>query len=114
MSDVITQGLVITGIGFGIVFFVQATISLVVALFCRLDVRWKEREERHGEDRLAREPSIDDTTVVIITATVATYMVGRFRIRSVRRLTPWDGVTRVWSLQGRALLQGNHVIVKQR
>jgi hypothetical protein len=43
---------------------------------------------------------------------VATIFLGRARVRSIRRLLPTDFVASPWSVTGRSVLQGSHVISK--
>ena len=110
MSENMTYGVNLTLVGLIIVFAVLATIAGLVVLLGRLDDRWQAQEREVEQARLSRDPTIDATTAVIIAAAVATYLGGRFRIRSVRRLLPADAPTSGWSSTGRAVLQGSHVI----
>ncbi len=110
MSEDLAYGLTLGVVGFGIVFLVLTAISVVVFLVRRLDEGWQHRERIVEIERLERPMTIDATTAVLIAAAVATYLVGRHRIRSVRRLLPADAPTSPWSSQGRAVLQGSHLI----
>lgn len=104
-----SDGLVLTVVGLTIVFGSLGLIALAVAGLGRLDAGWQARERREAEAALERAPTIDATTAVLIAATAATILRGRFYIRSVRRLPP-IGLESPWSAQGRAVLQGSHVI----
>jgi Na+-transporting methylmalonyl-CoA/oxaloacetate decarboxylase gamma subunit len=113
VTEDLTYALSLTGIGLGIVFLVLAVIAVIVSLVRRADERWQERERERDVARLERDPTIDHTTAVVLAAAVATYLTGRYRIRSVRRLLPADAPTSPWSVQGRSVLQGSHVITKK-
>lgn len=106
--------LTITVVGLAIVFLVQVAIAAVVGLLRRLDERWRAAEAAREAAALGRRPTLDDTTLVLVSAAVATLIAGRTRIRSVRRLLPADSPSSPWSAQGRAVLQGSHVIVRRR
>ena len=100
-------------VGLGIVFMVQLLITLVVALVRRIDRGWQDREERQAAAALGKQQNLDTTTVVLISAAVATMVGGRHRIRSVRRLLPAHSPSSPWSSQGRATLQGSHMITRR-
>lgn len=102
----------ITFLGILIVFTVLGLIAAAVALIGRLDDQWQNREAKEETAALAADPKIDHTSLVLITAAVATVGLGRTRIRSVRRLAPEQSA--VWSAQGRAVLIGSHQISRHR
>lgn len=106
--------LTITVVGLAIVFLVQVAIALVVSLLRRLDERWQAGETACAVAALERQQTLDDTTLLLISAAAATMIAGRSRIRSVRRLLPADSPSSPWSAQGRAVLQGSHIIVRKR
>jgi Na+-transporting methylmalonyl-CoA/oxaloacetate decarboxylase gamma subunit len=96
--------------GLVIVFGVLALIALVVAVFKRLDDHWQAQEEA-ARDLATRKPqTIDDTTLVLITAACATVVAGRFRVRRIRRLLSPRTKRTPWSAQGRLTLQGSHMV----
>ncbi len=97
-----------------IVFLVLAFIAAIVSLFRRLDNHWQAREKAQEAAAEKAEPTIDNTTLVLIVAAVATMFQGRYYIRRVRRLLPSDAVSGTWSMQGRATLHGSHVVSKKR
>ena len=105
-------GLELTLIGMGIVFVALLLIAGAISLMRRLDDRWQRREADAEEAAFGKAPNIDYTTVVLLSAAVATIFLGRARIRSVRRLLPTDFVASPWSVTGRSVLQGSHVISK--
>ena len=98
-----------TFVGLLIVFGVLSLIAATVAWIRKLDDRWQERELAQEAQALEKEPSIDNLTLVLITAAAATMVSGRFHIRRVRRLLPTNAVHGQWSAQGRAVLHGSHV-----
>ncbi|MBN1879498.1 OadG family protein [bacterium] len=111
MTDNVIQGLQLSLAGILIVYIILAFISLMVALIGYLDGDWKRREKRQKLESLEKPPTIDDLTLVLISAAVATMLKGRYRIRSVTRVKPGSGGS-AWSLQGRSTLLGSHVISK--
>ena len=113
MSQDMDFALSLTLVGLTIVFGVLLLMSAVIALVRRGDEGWKLEERAREVERLEKEPSIDATTAVLIAAAVATYVGGRYRIRSVRRLLPRGGSASAWSSQGRAVLQGSHTISRK-
>ena len=100
--------------GILIVFGVLALISLVVALLKKLDGRWQDHERRVDEAAVNREPTIDNTTLVLISAAVATVVQGRFRVRRIHRLLSPKRKRTPWSAQGRLTLQGSHTVRRKR
>ena len=101
-------------IGIAIVFSALTIVSVAVALVRLADRRWEEREKRHAEEAVAKAPTIDTTTLILITAAVATMVTGRFHIRRVRRLLPDDAPRSAWSQQGRSVLHGSHTVSRKR
>ena len=96
-----------------IVFSALALISIVVSLIRRLDDKWQRREKAEEKEALNREPSIDTTTLLLITAAAATMIEGRFYIKKVQRLLPREAFHGPWSMTGRAILHGSHVVGKR-
>jgi Na+-transporting methylmalonyl-CoA/oxaloacetate decarboxylase gamma subunit len=113
MPEWLTFSLNFSLIGLLIVFSVLALIALFVFTIRRVDDRWQEREQAQREAALAKEQNIDSITLVLIAAAVATVVQGRFHIRRVRRLLPRDAFSGPWSVHGRAILHGSHVISKR-
>ncbi len=114
MSEGLRFGLELAMIGMGIVFAVLWIITGSVSLIRLADERWQEKEKRAEEEATEREPTIDSTTLVLIAAACATMIQGRYYIRRVRRLMPSTAQTGVWSMQGRTILHGSHVVPKKR
>lgn len=96
--------------GIVIVFSVLSLIALVVAIFKRLDDHWQKQEEVAAVKALDKAPSIDETTLLLITAAAATVVAGRFRVRRIRRLLSPKTKRTPWSAQGRLTLQGSHTV----
>ena len=114
MPDWLTFALQLTVVGVLIVFGALTLIALVVSLLKKLDNRWQKRERDQEEARLASAPTIDNLTLVLISAAAASMLQGRFHIRKVRRLLPRDATSGPWSLEGRAILHGSHVVSRKR
>lgn len=110
MNDHLVFGLELTLVGMGIVYFALVLIVAAISGMKRLDERWRAAEQAGDEAAFGKSPNVDYTTLVLISAAVATMLVGRARIRSVRRLAPADFASSPWSVTGRAVLQGSHVI----
>ncbi len=114
MPEWLSFSLNLAAIGITIVFGVLSLIAVVISLIRKLDDRWQRHEHKEKQEAVDKEPSIDNITVVLISAAVATMVTGRYHIRSVRRLLPSGSVRGPWSAQGRAVLHGSHVVSKHR
>ncbi len=102
-----TQGLVLAAVGFVIVFTVLGLIASVVALIGRLDAGWSAQESVRDRAATDKAPTIDDTTLVLISAAVATLLQGRGRVRRIRRLQ--RGLSEsAWSRQGLSIHHQSH------
>ncbi|TNF34404.1 MAG: hypothetical protein EP329_07305 [Deltaproteobacteria bacterium] len=114
MTDM-EMGLHLTAVGIPIVFGVLAVVAFVVFLVSRLEQAIEARRAAREAAGVAPEPAkpqkptIDDTTLVLITAAAATMIQGRFHIRRIRRIGG-PGQT-AWFQQGRATLHGSHNVV---
>lgn len=100
--------------GLVIVFSVLALIATVVAVFKRLDDHWQAQEEVASAKALEKEPTIDETTLLLISAACATAIGGRFKVRRIRRLLSPKTKRTPWSAQGRLTLQGSHTVKRSR
>ena len=92
--------------GILIVFSVLALIAGVIALLKKLDDRWQDHERRLD--------TIDTTTLVLISAAVATVVQGRFQVRRIHRLLSPRRTRTPWTAQGRLTLQGSHAVRRKR
>lgn len=113
MSETISYGLNLTLIGLFIVFAALTAIAVGVGIMRWLDVKGQQREAAEKEAALQKEQTIDELTLVLISAAVATVLQGRYYIRSVRRIPLVGETTSPWSAQGRAVLLGSHVVSKK-
>nr|MBN2276615.1 OadG family protein [candidate division Zixibacteria bacterium] len=113
-SEVMGFSLKFAVIGITIVFVSLALIAVAISLIRRLDDRWQKGEEKSKRDAVSKPQNIDTITLVLISAAVGTMFQGRYHIRSVRRLMPYGGAKSPWSVQGRAILHGSHVVPKKR
>lgn len=104
------EALELSAVGVSVVFCVLGLMALVVALLRRLDLRWQAAEAAEDAARVDREPTIDTTTLAIISAAVFVALQGRGRVRKVRRLLPAEQPGSAWGLQGRLTIQGSHVV----
>jgi Na+-transporting methylmalonyl-CoA/oxaloacetate decarboxylase gamma subunit len=100
----------LTLVGILIVFGVLTLIAVVVALLKRLDDRWQAHEAAQAEAATGRRPTIDATTLVLISAAAAVAVGGRFRVRRIRRLLSPRQKRTPWSAQGRLTLHGTHAV----
>ena len=100
----------LTLVGLTIVFSVLAIIAVVVAVFKRLDDHWHKLEEDNSVKAFDKAPTIDITTLMLISAAVATVVGGRFRVRKIHRLLSPRTKRTPWSNRGRLTLQGSHII----
>ena len=114
MSEQFIFALRVTFIGWAITYGALALIGIVITLIRRFDDTWELREEHQSAAAFEKTPTIDDTTLVLITAACTTMIEGRFHIRSVRKLLPTDAKRSPWSAQGRAVLHGSHVVSRKR
>lgn len=110
MNETMRMGLELAGVGLMVVFSVLTIMALVVTGLQRLDARWQAAEAAQDDARTEAEPTIDATTLVIISAAVFTVFQGRAHIKKVRRLLPSENPSTAWSMQGRLSVQGSHVI----
>jgi Na+-transporting methylmalonyl-CoA/oxaloacetate decarboxylase gamma subunit len=104
----------LTIVGILIVFGVLALIATVVAVLKRLDDRWQDHEARQKAAALDKEQTIDETTLVLISAAAAVAVGGRFRVRRIRRLLSPRQKRTPWSAQGRLILLGSHAPKQKR
>lgn len=109
------KAITLTLVGLAIVFCVLLLIATVIHFTRHLD-DWLQARKAAAPPKETSPvlPTIDDTTLVLISAAVATVLQGRYRIRKIRKLLPLAGQRDAWSRQGRAVLQGSHAIDKKR
>ncbi len=109
MDETLLLSFKLTIAGLVIVFAALIVIATVVAIIRAVDARWEEREEKQDRAAFEKPQTIDETTLVLISAAVATYLTGRHRIRGIRMIQS-ETKASPWSMQGRLVLTGSHVI----
>ena len=112
MNPSISLGINLTIAGTLIVFIILTFIAVVIKVISYFDRDWQNREQNQLVEAMTRPSSIDDISLVLITAAIATVLQGRHRIRRITRLEP-SSQTSVWSIQGRSVLLGSHIITKK-
>ena len=112
--EILKENLPLAVVGLLIVFGVQAIIALAIYGIRQLDEKWRHQEKRQNADALNRAPTVDATTVVLVSAAAATVLRGRHRIRSIRRLMPADHKRSPWTAQGRSQLLGSHSVERKQ
>jgi Na+-transporting methylmalonyl-CoA/oxaloacetate decarboxylase gamma subunit len=110
MNDALTYGFELAGIGLLVVFSVLSLLAIAVNLLQRLDARWQANEKVEHAALTEAPPTIDTTTLVLISAAVFTATQGRGHIKTVRRLMPSEHPNSAWALEGRLNVQGSHYI----
>lgn len=101
-------------VGIAVVFSVLALMSLVVGGVRKLDDGWQVKEVASAAAAFEKEPTIDATTLVLISAACTTVIAGRFRVRRIRRLLSPRAKRTPWSAQGRLILQGSHSVDRKQ
>ena len=112
MSEIINQSLMITVVGLIITFGVLYMLVLFVSAIKWADNKWEHREEHEKEEALTSQQNIDNTTIVLISAAVATYFKGRAVIKRLRVLPSSPKRGGNWANQARTVLQSSHVTKK--
>lgn len=107
------ESLALSVVGILVVFVVLALIAIVVGSIRKLDDGWQRKEAEDKVEAFNKEPSIDATTLVLLSAACATVITGRFRVRRVRRLLSPRVRRTPWSAQGRLILQGSHTVSRK-
>jgi Na+-transporting methylmalonyl-CoA/oxaloacetate decarboxylase gamma subunit len=113
MSEELIYSLRFAVIGIAIVFSALAIIAVTVYFVSRIEKYVAGMSKVPAADQTEPRGTIDNTTVVLISAAVATMIRGRYHIKRIRRLFPGDRPSSPWSVQGLAILHGSHVIRKQ-
>lgn len=114
MPEWLSFGLELAVIGLVIVFASLTIISVAVSLIRRANDAWQKHEDAQADAAIHKEQNIDTITLLLISAAAATMIQGRFHIKSIRRILPATAQRGPWSLQGRAVLLGSHVVSKKR
>jgi len=112
MSEQLVFSLKFAAIGIAIVFAALTVIVFAISIISTADRYFAERRVTASKKTAPVSRNIDDITLVLISAAVATLLHGRFHIKRVRRFLPGEHIGSSWSSQGRAVLHGSHVIKK--
>lgn len=116
MTEELAFSLRFAAISIAIVFSALSIIAVTIFYASKLEKYFAEKAKRAeavGEAKVKQESNIDNTTLVLISAAVATMIQGRFHIKRVRRLMPGNHINSPWAVQGLAILHGSHVIRKK-
>ncbi|PKK83203.1 MAG: hypothetical protein CVT49_09835 [candidate division Zixibacteria bacterium HGW-Zixibacteria-1] len=114
MPEWLSFGLELAVVGLIIVFAALTIIATAVSLIRRGNDAWQKHEDAQSEAATEKEQNIDTITLLLISTAAATMIQGRFHIKSIRRILPANAQRGPWSLQGRAVLLGSHVVSKKR
>ena len=108
MDTALNGGLALALTGILVVFVVLSLIAVLVASFGYLDRRFTAQDS--SQEKAEQAAEIDNITLLLISAAVATVMRGRHRIHRIRRL---EKIGNSWQQSGRATLHASHVIPKK-
>lgn len=103
------EALQLTFVGLTVVFTALLGVIGVIVVMNRLDTQSDERESAQKKAQIDKDPTIDDLTLTLIATAVATVLVGRHQIRSVRRVRH-ARKTGMWAEAGRAQLHASHSV----
>lgn len=113
MTESMVFALKMSVVGVFVVFVSLAFIAILIGFMRRLDDNWSAREDSQKAEQVNKEATIDELTIVLISAAVATILKGRTRIRSIHRVQLPGGLgSSNWSMQGRTVLHGSHKMEK--
>jgi Na+-transporting methylmalonyl-CoA/oxaloacetate decarboxylase gamma subunit len=111
MDQTISYALNISFAGISIVFTSLIIISFVVSFMRRLDNKLTEKKEQSNTPEPEKPQTLDNTTLVLIAAAAKAAVRQRnIKIRSVRRIVSRDAHVAGWTMQGRSVLHGSHVL----
>lgn len=112
MTDLFNQAGLITIVGIFITFTALFILVIIVNFLKWLDHKWEEREHHEEKEAYSKHQNVDDTTLVLISAAIATYFKGRAVIKRVRVLPNSARRGGTWATQARTVLQSSHVTKK--
>lgn len=113
MSENMLYALNLSAVGLGIVFAVLAMIATIVTYLKRMDSSWHDKEYQEDAAMLEKTQNIDDVTLVLISAAVATVVRQKFRLKNIRVIRKDDRKGGAWQSQGRGQLHASHSIEKK-
>jgi len=117
MSEELVFSFRFSAIGIIIVFSALSIIAATIYYASKLEKYFANRNSSAKSTDTSQSPpesTIDNTTLVLISAAVATMIQGRFHVKRVRRLMPGNHINSSWAVQGLAILHGSHVIRKNK
>jgi len=111
MTPEIIYSLKLSLSGMMIVFSSLILISFAISLMRNIDEKLIARKEAKNAPEPEPEQTIDNLTLVLISAAATAALQQRkFRIRSVRRVVSRDAKIAGWTMEGRSVLHGSHVL----
>lgn len=112
MLEVLVSSITRSVIGFSIVFGVLLFLVIGVMIMNWLDNKVSSHALSKNKEEESKMQTVDDTTLVIISAAVATYFGGRARVNRIRVLPNKAKSGGTWAVHGRMALQGSHTAKK--
>ena len=115
MEANISSALSLSFAGISIVFGSLIMIAVAVRVMRATDEWLENKKLTENKTEPEKEQTLDNLTLVLISAAVAAKLQKRkYAIRSVRRLVSRDATIAGWTMEGRSVLHGSHVInIKQ-
>ncbi|MGD9807690.1 MAG: OadG family protein [Deferribacterales bacterium] len=111
MTPELNYALKLSLAGMLIVFASLILIAFAISLMRTIDEKMTERKEARNAPEPEPEQTIDNLTLVLISAAASAALQQRsFRIRSVRRVVSRDAKIAGWTMEGRSVLHGSHVL----
>ncbi|ADD68589.1 hypothetical protein Dacet_1825 [Denitrovibrio acetiphilus DSM 12809] len=97
--------------GMLIVFTSLILISFAISLMRTIDEKLIRAKELRNEPEPKQKQTLDNITLLLISAAAAAAVRQKnFRIRSVRRIVTRDAKIAGWTMEGRSVLHGSHVL----
>lgn len=112
MGELFNTAAMITVVGIFITFSVLLLLACIIFFIKWLDHKWEEREHKEEKIAFAKDPNVDDLTLVLISAAIATYYKGRAYVKRVRVLPSTAKRGGSWASQTRTVLQSSHITKK--
>lgn len=97
--------------GIGIVFASLILIAIAIRTMRSIDEALIKKREQKDVPESAKEQTLDNLTLVLISAAVAAKLQEKkYAIRNVRRIVSRDATIASWTMEGLGVLHGSHVI----
>jgi len=111
MQPEMYYALKLSAAGMLIVFTSLVLIAFAISLMRNIDEKLIKAKEAKNAPEEEQEQNIDNLTLVLISAAAAaTIQQKNYRIRSVRRVISRDARIAGWTMEGRSVLHGSHVL----